>query len=139
MKIYEGECCCGNIAYRFDGEPINSVFCYCSECQKSTGSDKFFGVWVPADKFNFTKGQVSTFTRTGDSGKDMNYKFCSNCSITLCAEVTMGNFYSIAASTVISSNDFFPKMCIYTTSAPEWAVYPTGVPKFNILPPDLEV
>ncbi len=32
------------IEYYFDDEPINSSFCYCRDCQKITGSDKFFGL-----------------------------------------------------------------------------------------------
>jgi hypothetical protein len=28
-------------------------------------------------------------------------------------------------------------MAIYTASAPKWAVFPEGVPKFDILPPEM--
>jgi hypothetical protein len=137
MKKYEGKCGCGNIEYSFEGEPINTAFCYCTECQTHTGSDKWFGLWVPLDKLSFTKGTPSTFTRMGDSGKEINHMFCGKCATTLCAEATVGNFYSVAASTIISSNDFSPKMLIYTASAPKWAVFPEGVPKFDVLPPGM--
>lgn len=139
MKTYAGKCGCGNIEYSFEGEPINTVFCYCNECQIHTGSDKWFGLWVPVDKLTFTKGTPSTFTRIGDSGKAMNHKFCSQCGTTLCAEVTVANFYSVGASTLLDSSGFFPKMSIYTASAPKWAVFPEGVPKFDQLPPDLGI
>ncbi|MCF6202505.1 MAG: GFA family protein [Methylococcaceae bacterium] len=137
MKKYEGKCGCGNIEYDFEGEPINSAFCYCRECQTHTGSDKWFGLWVPLDKLNFTKGTPSTYTRIGDSGKDISLKFCSKCATALCAEVTVGNFYSVAASTIISPNKFTPQMLIYTASAPNWAVFPEGVLKFDVLPPGM--
>lgn len=52
-------------------------------------------------------------------------------------EVTVGNFYSVAASTLNDSNEFSPQMAIYTSSAPKWAVFPDGVPKYDILPPGL--
>ncbi len=137
MKNYKGQCACGNIEYRFEGEPVNTAFCYCRACQKHTGSDKWFGLWVPIDNFHFTKGTPSTFTRLGDSGKAMNYKFCEHCATTLSVEVTVANFYSVAASTVIDNDEFFPKMAIYTAFAPKWAVFPENVAKFSILPPDL--
>jgi len=133
MKNHVGKCGCGNVEYCFEGEPINTAFCYCEECQKLTGSDKWFGVWVPSDKFKFTKGNPSTYTRKGDSGKDMHHKFCRDCGSTLAADVTAGNFYSVAASTLIEC-EFTPAMAIYTKSAPKWAVFPEGVPKFDILP-----
>ena len=135
MKKYKGKCGCGNVEYDFEGEPINSAFCYCHECQIHTGSDKWFGLWVPTENFKFTKGIPSTFTRIGDSGKEVNHKFCSDCGVTLSIEVTVGNFYSVAASTLNDHASFSPAMAIYTASAPKWAVFPEGVPTFEILPP----
>ncbi len=136
MKKHVGQCACGNIEYCFEGDPINTAFCYCSECQKHTGSDKWFGLWVPTEKFKFTKGDPSTFTRIGDSGKKMNHQFCGNCGTTLAIEVTVGNFYSVAAPT-LNDNTFTPNMAIYTASAPTWAVFPEGIPMFDILPPNI--
>ena len=137
MDTYKGKCGCGNVEYSFEGQPINTIFCYCRECQIHTGSDKWFGLWVPVDRFKFTKGIPSKFTRIGDSGKDVNYKFCSDCGTTLCAEVTVGNFHSVGASTLNDNNHFSPKMAIYAASAPKWAVFPDGVPKFDKLPPGM--
>jgi hypothetical protein len=137
MEKYEGKCGCGDVEFRFDGEPINAVFCYCRECQIHTGSDKWFGVWVPVNKFQFTKGTPANFTRVGASGKAVNYKFCSACGTTLCAEITVGKFYTVGVSTLTSKNDFTPKMAIYTAHASKWAGFPEGVPKFDILPPGM--
>ena len=139
MKKYDGKCGCGNVEYSFEDEPINSAFCYCNECQIHTGSDKYFGLWVPIDKLRFTKGTPSSFTRIGDSGKPINHKFCKECGTTLCVEATVANMYSVAASTVTTHNGFSPQMSIYAASAPEWAVFPTGVPKFDALPPEINI
>lgn len=136
MEEHTGSCNCGDIEYSFKGDPINSIFCYCNECQSLTGSDKWFGLWVPKDNFNFTKGTPSTYSRVGDSGKKVNYQFCGNCSTTLCAEITVGNFYSVSA-TSLKNNKFNPKMSIYASSAPTWALFPETVPKFDILPPGM--
>ncbi|MCE2596880.1 GFA family protein [Motilimonas cestriensis] len=136
MEIHTGSCRCGDIEFCFYNDPINSIFCYCKECQALTGSDKWFGLWVARDNFKFTKGAPSTYTRAGNSGKDVNYKFCGTCSTTLCAEVTAGNFYSVSA-TSLKNNKFNPKMSIYASSAPPWAIFPVDVPKFDALPPEL--
>jgi len=137
MEKNIGSCSCGAVEYRFVDEPLNSIFCYCRECQKTTGTDKWAGFWVPTEKFNFTKGIPKVFTRLGDSGKNVNINFCEDCGTTLCAEVTVANFYSVAASTLNDSNSFSPKMAIYTSSAPNWAILPEGIPKFDILPPGM--
>ncbi|QPB83523.1 hypothetical protein CWC22_011195 [Pseudoalteromonas rubra] len=136
MEKHIGSCRCGDIEFCFDKDPINSIFCYCKDCQALTGSDKWFGLWVPIENFSFTKGTPSSYTRSGGSGKEVHYHFCSTCSTALCAEVTAGNFYSVSA-TSLKHNNFTPKMSIYASSAPSWATFPDNVPKFDILPPGM--
>lgn len=136
MERHIGSCRCRDIEFYFDNDPINSILCFCKECQALTGSDKWFGHWVPKDNFKFTKGTPFTYTRTGGSGKDVIYFFCGTCSTVLCAEVSAGNLYSVSA-TSLKSNTFSPKMSIYTSSAAPWAMVPDDVPKFDILPPGL--
>lgn len=136
MKNHTGRCRCGDVEFYFDVDPINSIFCYCKECQRLTGSDKWFGLWVPKDHFKWLKGTPTTYTRIGDSGKAVNYQFCGTCSTVLCAEVTAGHFYSVSA-TSLKNNAFSPKMSIYTHSAPSWAIIPNDVPRFDILPPGM--
>ncbi|MDW6002846.1 GFA family protein [Vibrio mangrovi] len=136
MEKHIGNCSCGDIEFYFNNDPINSIFCYCTECQSLTGSDKWFGLWVPRDNFKFTKGTPLSYMRVGDSGKKVNYHFCGTCSTVLCAEVTAGNFYSVSA-TSLKDNKFTPKMSIYASSAPSWAIFPSDVPKFDALPPGM--
>ena len=137
MKVNKGSCGCGSLRFSVEGDPINSAFCYCKECQVHTGSDKWFGTWFPKDKFKILSGTPVIYSRKGDSGKDLNHMFCEECGVTICAEVKVGNLYSVAVSTLENSNDFTPSMAIYTASAPSWSVFPEGVPKFDILPPNL--
>ncbi|HCH32871.1 MAG TPA: hypothetical protein DE045_08015 [Oceanospirillaceae bacterium] len=137
MKTYTGKCGCGDLEYSFEGEPINSVFCYCRDCQIGTGSDKWFGLWVPTSQFKFIKGSPKVYTRLGDSGKELHINFCSRCSTNICAEVTVGGFYSVAVSTLTGDHSFEPKMSIYAASAAKWAEFPEGVPKFDVLPPGM--
>lgn len=133
-KTYTGRCGCGDVELTFTGEPMRAVFCYCTDCQRDTGSDKWFGLWVATDNLSFTKAEPRTFTRTGASGKPVHKKFCGSCGTTLCSDFTAGGFYSVGASALDQNNEFRPSMAIYTASAPDWAVYPEGVPKFDTFP-----
>ena len=133
-NAFTGSCSCGAIELAFTGEPTNAVFCYCTDCQRDTGSDKWFGLWVPTDRLTFTRGEPETFTRTGSSGMPVHKRFCGACGTTLGSEFTAGGFYSIAASVLDQTADFSPRMAIFTASAPPWAVYPDGVPKHDTFP-----
>ena len=131
---YTGRCACGEVEIEFSGAPTNAVFCYCTDCQADTGSDKWFGLWVPSDRLTFPKGQPSTFTRQGSTGKAVHKKFCGSCGTTLCSDFTAGGFYSVAASLLDQKNKFSPRMAIFTASAPDWAVFPEDVPRFDTFP-----
>lgn len=137
MTVRNGGCACGDLKYSVEGEPINTLFCYCKECQVHTGSDKWFGAWFPKAKFKIMSGNPSIYTRKGYSGKNMNHVFCAHCGVMVAAEVTAGNFYSVGVSTLDTLDDLAPSMAIYTASAPSWAVFPEGVPKFDTLPPGM--
>lgn len=113
---------------------MNAVFCYCTDCQHDTGSDKWFGLWVATDNLAFTRGEPETFTRLGSSGKPVHKMFCGICGTTLCSDFTAGGFYSVAASVLDQKNDFSPRMAIYTASAADWAVFPQDVPKYGTFP-----
>lgn len=130
-------CTCGELEVSCEGEPINSVFCYCPACQRLTNSDKWFGVWYPESAVKITQGNPSVFIRKGDSGKNMEHMFCGACGTTLAAYCEAGNFYSIAASCLEKNQDMLPKMLIYTAQAASWANFPEGIPKFEILPPGM--
>src|SRR6266545_2269937 len=43
MERYEGGCHCGRVEFQLDGPPMQSVFCHCSICRRSTGSPYVMG------------------------------------------------------------------------------------------------
>ena len=137
MNQYKGKCACGEIAYQFDGDPLNTVFCYCQSCQLMTSSDKYFGAWVPHAKFRFINGNPDTYTRQGESGKPVIGYFCGRCHTFVCAHITAANMYSVAVSSIDSDHSLRANMAIHTRHAKEWAILPSDIPCFDSLPPNI--
>lgn len=133
----EGQCACGKVQFQFEGAPLNTAFCYCKECQQHSGTDKYFGVWVANNQFKLMQGEPALFTRVGDSGKNVNHYFCKDCGTNLYIEVTVADMVSIAAGTLANNDHLSPNIVIYAASAPSWAVFPEGVPRFDKLPPQV--
>ncbi len=135
-RMTTGGCQCGAVRYEFKGEPINEVFCYCTECQQRTGGDKWFGLWVRNDDFTFNEGfEPATFTRKGASGRDVNHHFCSTCGVNVCADMTAGGFYTVTATSIDGGWPRKPRAAIFVASAPVWAVLPNDIPVYDKLPP----
>jgi hypothetical protein len=125
-----GHCSCGKVKFCVQGEPINAVFCYCTDCQIATGSDKFYGVWFKPNQFTLLQGNVTKFNRNSDSGYEITFMFCECCGTTVCGDSTYG-IVTVAGATLDSTDGIEPKMAIFTKSAPKWALLPTDIPCFE--------
>jgi hypothetical protein len=82
MTTRRASCACGQLIITTTGEPIRVSVCHCLECQRRTGSA--FGVQA---RFPTTSIQVAgksnVFTRVGDSGGKISFRFCPNCGSTV--------------------------------------------------------
>lgn len=74
-----GGCLCGAIRYRVDAAVERLAACYCTDCQRMTGSSNSINGLVPASAFRLTKGKTKVFTKTADSGNDLHRHFCGDC------------------------------------------------------------
>lgn len=134
----KGSCQCGQVRFEFDGEPINQVFCYCTDCQTRTGSDRWFGIWVPTANFRFTgETAPSVYTTRDDVGGDIHCYGCPVCGVSLSLEFTSAGFHTVGAPNIEGNDEFKPAMAIFTASAPAWALLPSDVPLFDKLPPGM--
>jgi len=75
----EGQCQCGNIRYRLNGEPLTYYVCHCKHCQLQSGSAFGLSLWVDSDDFELLKGQLSSWTEIADSGAKKVCAFCDQC------------------------------------------------------------
>ena len=134
-----GGCRCGEVQYAFTGDFVGSVFCYCTECQRRTGSDKFFGVWVPSENFRITRGTPTTYTRSSDTDNLYQHCFCPRCGTNLYAIAPHVGIHVLYVTSLDVSTDITPSMAIFTSSAPSWATFPDDVPQFDRMPPETQI
>jgi hypothetical protein len=83
MHRYTGGCSCGSVRYELRDHPLWINACHCNACKKRTGSAFGISMVVDASVAEEFTGPVKTFTRTGDSGKQVHYEFCPNCGTTV--------------------------------------------------------
>ncbi len=128
MKV--GKCACGDIEFGFTGEPINTYFCCCLECQKISGSDKILLNAIPVTNFKQLKGSPSTYSRLGKSGNKVTNYFCSNCGLVLYARPHAVEFYGVPVVRLENPEKYQPKMAIHTANVPSWSTLPEGIKCF---------
>ena len=75
-----GGCNCGQVTYEFEGDPVATVVCHCSHCQRQSGGAYSVNLVMPEGQLTID-GELSVFEDRGESG-DAVYvyrKFCGSC------------------------------------------------------------
>lgn len=80
--IRHARCSCGQYQLACEGQPAKVSVCHCRECQRRTGSAYGAQVRYPLDKVTFT-GVSKSWTRQGDSGGSVTFRFCETCGSTV--------------------------------------------------------
>lgn len=117
----EGGCLCGAIRYRIEGEPAVTAICHCTHCARQGGSLFSMICGVPETGFAVTKGELTTFVDTADSGNTVDRKFCNRCGSPIISVLSAqpGIVY-VKAGTLDDWRAFKPSVEVYRSRTAEW-------------------
>jgi len=124
-----GGCLCKNLRYEISAAPEFCLYCYCRDCQRSTGSDRFAGVMFAETAFAITNGESSSIQTNATSGRKVDRHFCPLCSTMIYGQTEIG-LVSVCAGTLDDTSLFKPTMAVFTEDAPVHADIPT-----ELIPP----
>lgn len=135
-RRFTGGCLCGALRYEATGEPLYMGLCFCVDCQKASGSGfiPFIGVAGSAVRFRGPSQQhVAKAARGGDSHRN----FCPTCGgLVFGGERDRSESFQIYAGSLDDPSLFAPRMVIFASQRPHWAVIPPGVTTvFERMPP----
>ena len=128
----EGGCLCGALRYTVASEPVHTIICHCTFCQKITGSAYLVEPIFRRKDVVFS-GEFSTFTHSSDySSEAISYRHCPKCSTKVAMDI--GRFekvWGIFGGTFDDPN-WFPREGdavhhMFTRSAQRGTVLPAGV------------
>lgn len=126
-----GGCLCGQVRYKITGEPLATILCHCTHCQKASGSAFSVNLMVRPDAFEIT-GTEGSFTDAADSGSPVYRNFCANCGSSLRSILpSMGGVIAVKAGTLDSPADIKPTGEFYSRSAQSWLQPFEGMERFD--------
>lgn len=129
MASYTGQCLCGNVSYRVDGDPFMSGICHCKNCQRQAGS-AFSTLWgVPKTAVTFS-GEISCYEDSDtDTGNKVQRYFCGNCGSPIYSTVvSQPDNVFIKTGTLDDTSSYAPKFHIWCDSKQSWYDVPEGAP-----------
>jgi hypothetical protein len=134
---HRGGCLCGAVRYRVDGPPVATVACHCRDCQRLTGATNLLTIYVEASAFHHETGDVATYRKRAESGREADYFRCAACGTRLWHRpLTPGPWIMVAAGTLDDASWVVPAAHIWVSRAAPSAGLPEGVSRWDRGPAD---
>jgi hypothetical protein len=134
MAQIVGGCLCGQVRYTANADPAFTGVCHCTTCQKESGTAFNVVVAVPQAALSI-QGSPKTYTKKGDSGREIVSKFCPNCGSTILSEAEiMPGISIVRAGTLDDTSWLQPSMEIYCDSAQPWVKLGGDLKRFPKMP-----
>ena len=131
MTEINGGCLCGAVRFVARPDEIRAMSCYCKDCQRATGSACATFTSVPEAALE-VQGSPTSYTVSGESGRDVTRFFCADCGSQLWSQVAiMPGAVFLKIGVMDDPSACTPQACIWTDSKPSWAELPDGVPSFG--------
>lgn len=132
MSVYKGNCFCGAVQVRVEGEPVGQGYCHCGSCRSwSGGPVNGFTLWKK-EALAFTKGEenVAVFHKSERSYR----KWCKLCGGHLLVEHPHWNLVDVFAATLPG----FPfEAAVHVNYADSVLHMKDGLPKLKDFPREL--
>jgi len=125
MGELDGHCLCGQVTYRCEAEPMATILCHCTDCQRQTGTTFSVVVGVDRDALVVEGDSLATYVTTGeDTQEEVKRQFCSACGspIVSLPDVTPDLAF-IKAGTLNDTSWLEPEMDIWCRSAQTWVQF----------------
>jgi hypothetical protein len=129
MMPVTGQCHCGQIANEALVDPERVTICHCTDCQRLTGTAYRVTVPAPTASFRVLRGTVTTYVKTGSSGRQRVHGFCPQCGSPIWSAAAQDPpTYGLRVGTLDQRADLPPKKRIWCRSALAWSESVAGVP-----------
>ncbi|WP_263144959.1 GFA family protein [Pseudomonas sp. RIT-PI-AD] len=75
----EGQCHCGQVAYRAEIDPQKVAICHCNDCQALTGCAFRISVSTPREAISLSGTPPKVYRKIAESGRARLLYFCADC------------------------------------------------------------
>lgn len=134
---FKGGCACGEVRYEIKADPLMQVHCQCRDCQRASGTGHGSFMAFPADTAKF-KGKYATWKKKSDRGNTVSRTFCKDCGSPLyAANKAAPQFVFIHVASLDEPSRFTPQAVMFTSSACDWDLVDSELPKFEKMPPGI--
>jgi hypothetical protein len=117
-ESHHGECRCGRVRFCVAGEPLMTMACHCTGCQRMTGSAFSLSSLYPADAFQVTAGEPIL----GGLREATRHFFCPDClSWLFTRPAGLPDFVNVRSTLLDNAPTYRPFIETFTSEKLDWA------------------
>jgi hypothetical protein len=130
-----GSCACGQVAFEYEGPPLRMLNCHCSRCRKGRSAAHTTNLFVPLDRFRYTRGEqlVQDFPLPG--ARFFGVAFCTACGSDVARKSLPRNAAVIPAGSLDDDPGMRASAHIFVGSKAPWFTITDRLPRFEEMPP----
>ena len=131
-----GSCQCGAITLTFSSPALLTYACFCTSCQKRTGSAFSMGLIIPTDALR-VNGELTSWSRTSDKGTTNTRYSCADCGNIIYGVDDSGmGLAKLQAGLLEDTSDLEPEVYLFARSKQHWVNLPAHARPFDTQPED---
>jgi len=126
-----GQCLCGAVSYKIEGDLQMCGVCHCKNCQRQAGSSYSVLFGVSDDQIEIS-GALTTYDDHADSGNVVHRHFCGICGSPVKTSLpTQSGMTYIKAGTLDDTSMLDPQVHFWTGSKQRWVKIDKDVPQIE--------
>ena len=126
-----GQCLCGAVSYKIEGDMQMCGVCHCKNCQRQAGSSYSVLFAVGDDQIEIT-GDLTTYDDHSDTGNVVHRHFCGTCGSPVKTSLpTQPGATFIKAGTLDDTSVLKPSIHFWTGSKQDWVTINADVPQMD--------
>ena len=127
MSTRQAQCTCGQLRITCEGEPVRVSICHCLACQRRAGSPFAQQARWAAENVSI-EGAATSFTRIGDSGGRITFRFCRTCGATVYYDIDgMPGVVAVPVGAFADPTFPAPTFSVYEARKHPWVKLPDDV------------
>ena len=128
----EGGCTCRQIRYRLIDTPLIVHACYCTWCQRETGTVHGLNALYEADRVQHLGGEPELIDTPSASGKGQRIARCPTCKVAVWSNYPQAGsaVRFVRVGKMDEPHRFPPDVHIFTSSKLPWVTLPPGAVVF---------
>jgi len=131
-----GGCLCGAVRFRISSEPLVAYYCHCSRCRRRSGAPVSAAATIPANRFEFTKGEPKIID---SDSPGLVRQLCGTCGSILGLRPRENpTLQSVRLGCLDEPGSIRPTLHIHTSSQVPWLEIADNLPRYPESAPEID-